>query len=902
MEVDNVKSSTSEVTNNSAFMQLISLLSHDFITKNTSLTDRLIRLLMNISYAIVADVNPGQINIPFMPIESQPIVPHKSLSPKALEIQRMLAQKSQLKLLVDVLITRSCGDEGMNDATVMLNRLSITFPECRYIFYEQMLDGVRHLGQQVFEDINRLGHELKHYLSNHKRQDNTASTSTQDKNVKGYIQDRYSNTQIVVSAPTTAGKPSISGKEVQLPSMSTLIAKSSSQHLFLRILKIIMQLREPTYKNRDLQSNRYMSMRNWSRRMGDYIFTSADGRRFRATTRAPVTLMQGYDGSIRSAIQRRVAQTLGERGMPTAMIATTAQGTAPTTSAATVTTAGTNSSSTANSTAAESAGASTSTTSTSTSRPSTTDISQPESKEDDKMEVDEKEMMMKKKLSQELQLDHLWDMLSECLCLLSETPDDHAVLVLQPAVEAFFLVHAPEKSKSSSTRNAPETLSQQLSHIDQSIRMLVDPPSESGANTSSIDGASNSNSTNKDDSEKAEQKTSSDPDVQKFLTFAETHRVVLNQILRQSNVHLSNGPFAVLVDHTRILDFDVKRRYFRQELERFDHGLRRDDLTVHVRRDQVFEDSFRELNRRSAEEWKHRFYIVFEGEEGQDAGGLLREWYTIISREIFNPNYALFTISPCDRVTYMINSSSHFNSNHLSYFKFVGRVIAKAIYDNKLLECYFTRSFYKHILGKKVKYTDMESEDYSFYQGLVFLLEHNVNELGTDITFSLEIQEFGVTETRDLIPDGRNILVTEENKYDYVKLVCQEKMTGSIKKQLNSFLEGFYEIIPKRLISIFNEQELELLISGLPSIDIDDLKANTEYHKYQANSLQIQWFWRALRSFDQADRAKFLQFVTGTSKVPLQGFSALEGMNGPQKFQIHLDDRSTDRLPSAHTW
>lgn len=66
--------------------------------------------------------------------------------------------------------------------------------------------------------------------------------------------------------------------------------------------------------------------------------------------------------------------------------------------------------------------------------------------------------------------------------------------------------------------------------------------------------------------------------------------------------------------------------------------------------------------------------------------------------------------------------------------------------------------------------------------------------------------------------------------------------------------------------------------------------------------LQIQWFWRALRSFDQADRAKFLQFVTGTSKVPLQGFGALEGMNGFQKFQIHRDDRSTDRLPSAHTW
>merc|ERR1739844_649330 len=273
------------------------------------------------------------------------------------------------------------------------------------------------------------------------------------------------------------------------------------------------------------------------------------------------------------------------------------------------------------------------------------------------------------------------------------------------------------------------------------------------------------------------------------------------------------------------------------------------------------------------EEWKNRFYIVFEGEEGQDAGGLLREWYVIISREIFNPNYALFKTSSGDRVTYTINDFSHINSNHLCYFKFVGRVIAKAIYDNKLLECYFTRSFYKHILAKAVKHQDMESEDYEFYKNLSYLIDTKVEDMGYDMYFSTEIQEFGVTEVRDLIPDGRNVTVTDVNKADYIRLVCQEKMTGAIRKQL----------------------------AALPDINIDDLKANTEYHKYSVTSLQIVWFWRALRSFDQTDRAKFLQFVTGSSKVPLQGFGALEGMNGAQKFQIHRDDRSTDRLPAAHT-
>ena len=132
-------------------------------------------------------------------------------------------------------------------------------------------------------------------------------------------------------------------------------------------------------------------------------------------------------------------------------------------------------------------------------------------------------------------------------------------------------------------------------------------------------------------------------------------------------------------------------------------------------------------------------------------------------------------------------------------------------------------------------------------------------------TIQLKLTLLCVWEERAVLGSAKTAL---KLKYEiFYRLVCQMKMTGAIRKQLSAFLEGFYNIIPRRLISIFNEQELELLVSGLPVIDIDDLKANTEYHKYQANSLQIIWFWRALRSFDQTDKAKFMQFVTGSSKV-----------------------------------
>ena len=99
------------------------------------------------------------------------------------------------------------------------------------------------------------------------------------------------------------------------------------------------------------------------------------------------------------------------------------------------------------------------------------------------------------------------------------------------------------------------------------------------------------------------------------------------------------------------------------------------------------------------------------------------------------------------------------------------------------MQGHFTWSFYKHILGVSVKYQDMESEDPEFYEGLVYLKKHKVSELGNDLTFTTDVQEFGVTESRELKPNGANIPVTDRNKMDYIHLVCQMKMTGAIRKQ-----------------------------------------------------------------------------------------------------------------------
>merc|ERR1711862_148610 len=101
-------------------------------------------------------------------------------------------------------------------------------------------------------------------------------------------------------------------------------------------------------------------------------------------------------------------------------------------------------------------------------------------------------------------------------------------------------------------------------------------------------------------------------------------------------------------------------------------------------------------------------------------------------------------------------------------------------------------------------------------------------------------------------------------------------------------------------LEIFDDKELELLICGLPEIDIEDLKKNTEYQNYSESSPQIVWLWKILNEFTSEQKAWFLQFVTGTAQVPLDGFKSLIGMRGPQKFSVHRA-QSVQRLPSAHT-
>jgi len=345
-------------------------------------------------------------------------------------------------------------------------------------------------------------------------------------------------------------------------------------------------------------------------------------------------------------------------------------------------------------------------------------------------------------------------------------------------------------------------------------------------------------------------------------------------------------------------DFRRKLIYFRsQPAMRIASG----QCHIKVRRSHIFEDSFAEISRQSATDLKKRLMIKFDGEDGLDYGGLSREFFFLLSHEMFNPFYCLFEYSAHDNYTLQINPHSGINPEHLNYFKFIGRVVGLAIFHRRFLDAFFIGALYKMVLAKSVVLADMEGVDADFHRSLQWMLDNDISGGILEQTFSTEDERFGVITVEDLIPNGRNIDVTNENKKEYVDLMVKWRIEKRIAEQFQAFKEGFHELIPQDLINVFDERELELLIGGIAEIDVDDWKKHTDYRGYTEADEVIQYFWQTVRSWDGEQKSRLLQFTTGTSRIPVNGFKDLQGSDGPRRFTIEKAGEITN-LPKAHTW
>ncbi|EHH25122.1 hypothetical protein EGK_08884 [Macaca mulatta] len=345
-------------------------------------------------------------------------------------------------------------------------------------------------------------------------------------------------------------------------------------------------------------------------------------------------------------------------------------------------------------------------------------------------------------------------------------------------------------------------------------------------------------------------------------------------------------------------DLVQKLKILRQELSQ--QQPQAGHCRIEVSREEIFEESYRQVMKmRPKDLWK-RLMIKFRGEEGLDYGGVAREWLYLLSHEMLNPYYGLFQYSRDDIYTLQINPDSAVNPEHLSYFHFVGRIMGMAVFHGHYIDGGFTLPFYKQLLGKSITLDDMELVDPDLHNSLVWILENDITGV-LDHTFCVEHNAYGEIIQHELKPNGKSIPVNEENKKEYVRLYVNWRFLRGIEAQFLALQKGFNEVIPQHLLKTFDEKELELIICGLGKIDVSDWKVNTRLKHCTPDSNIVKWFWKAVEFFDEERRARLLQFVTGSSRVPLQGFKALQGAAGPRLFTIHQIDACTDNLPKAHT-
>jgi E3 ubiquitin ligase SMURF1/2 len=327
---------------------------------------------------------------------------------------------------------------------------------------------------------------------------------------------------------------------------------------------------------------------------------------------------------------------------------------------------------------------------------------------------------------------------------------------------------------------------------------------------------------------------------------------------------------------------------------------------IDINRKRIFEESFRAVSQMEPRDLKKRLLIKFRGEEGLDYGGVAREWFYLLSKEILNPNHGLFQYTSDDNYNLQINPDSKIvyggNREHLAYMHFCGRIIGMAVFHGHFIEGRFTLPFYKMLLCRPITLNDIEFVDPDLFRSLCWMLENDITDI-IDTTFLVQHNALGQLQEHELKPGGREIQVTEANKNEYVSLYVNYRCRRGIKHQFDALQHGFYELIQSGLVEKFDEHELELLIGGLSKINIEDWRLNTKLKNCTVETPLVRWFWDIVKSYDEDKRARLLQFVTGSPRVPIQGFKALQGVNSESRlFTIHLiKNGNTDNLPKSHT-
>ncbi|KAH0705182.1 hypothetical protein KY289_010258 [Solanum tuberosum] len=367
---------------------------------------------------------------------------------------------------------------------------------------------------------------------------------------------------------------------------------------------------------------------------------------------------------------------------------------------------------------------------------------------------------------------------------------------------------------------------------------------------------------------------------------------------------MSFDDYRWIIEHKElVVNFKVRRHFTMRMLEEARSGNTEESYEMLINRSNLLEASFEYIVDKDPALLRGDLLMQFKHEDATGPG-VLREWFFLVCREMFNPHKALFVACPNDRRRFFPNSASKVDPLHLEYFTFCGRMIALTLMHKIQIGVVFDRVFFLQLAGEDISLEDIRDADPTLYSSCKQILEMDPKTVDQDIlslTFAYDVEELGSRTTVELQPNGKDVVVNSKNRKEYVNLLIQHRFVTSIASQIAHFSQGFSDITTSSIkTSLFRSlylEDLDKMLGGSgTAISVEDWKAHTDYNGYEENNHQISWFWKIVEGMSAEKKKALLFFWTSIRYLPLEGFRGLDS-----RLCISRTSESSENLPSAQT-
>ncbi|XP_050536005.1 probable E3 ubiquitin-protein ligase HERC4 isoform X1 [Daktulosphaira vitifoliae] len=315
-------------------------------------------------------------------------------------------------------------------------------------------------------------------------------------------------------------------------------------------------------------------------------------------------------------------------------------------------------------------------------------------------------------------------------------------------------------------------------------------------------------------------------------------------------------------------------------------------IELTVSRNNLVEDAIHELSQYTEHDYKKPLKVKFIDEEAEDAGGVKKEFFMLLIKEILDPKYGMFINSNETNMIWF----NDYSFEDLTMYYLVGLMCGLAIYNFIILDLPFPLVLYKKLLNEPITLQDLKDLQPTMVKSFEELLAYNQPDLAEifNLTFEITREVYGEIQTVPLKPNGSNIEVTQENKHEFVHLYVDMILNQGVEKQFKVFKDAFFKVCGGRVLRLFHSQELMAVVVGNQDYDWHELEKNAQYKNgYTADDPTIKLFWEVFHELEIEHKKKFLLFLTGTDRVPVMGMKAIK---------IYIQPTQDDNfLPVAHT-